>query len=96
MVTNEEESERIQQRLSELWILSWIFGVRRQNMSSVAEMFNMSKDESIQIARRLAELTSKYGTDEEGIKPIVHEILEEPDIRTREIMLFTFALAMEA
>ncbi len=63
-------------------------------MLSVAEIWNMNREEVNEISNKLASLVEKHQDDEDMVAGIVLDILQEKDIRLREIMLFSFALSL--
>jgi len=64
-------------------------------LTSVAEIFDLDETEALKISAKLTKISDMHGKDEDRVKAMVLDILKEPDIRTREVMLFTLALVME-
>jgi len=63
-------------------------------MFSVAEIWNISDEEAIEIAHKLGTLEVKYQNDEDALDKMILDILQEKDTRLREIMLFTLGLSL--
>ncbi|HRU78821.1 MAG TPA: hypothetical protein P5214_10550 [Rectinema sp.] len=65
-------------------------------MVTVIDVFDMNEEESERIRQRLSELADKHWGDKDRVKGLVLDIMKEPDIRSREIMLFLIGLSMES